>query len=73
MYENMLQNASNCTIQKFFFGKHAPKPSKQTHGYATRRKPPPPPKKKNSWPPWQILHTSMTTEKFIWESTLADS
>ena len=49
-YENMLQNAPNCTIPNKFSGKHAPKPPYQTHGYATRRKPPTPPNK-NSWPP----------------------
>ena len=25
-YENMLQNAPNCTIKTFFSGKHAPNP-----------------------------------------------
>ena len=47
----MLQNAPNCTIQKFFSGKHAPNsPSKRI---ATPRveSPPPPPQIKNSWPP----------------------
>ena len=48
----MLQNAPNCTIQKFFFGEACPRTPYQTHGYATRRNPPPPPThKKNSWPP----------------------
>ena len=38
MYENMLQNAPNCTIQKFFFGEACP----QT--------PPPPPNKRMATP-----------------------
>ena len=41
MYENMFQNAPNCTIQKIFFGEACPQtppPPQQTHGYATRHK-----------------------------------
>ena len=51
-YENMLQNASNCTIKKKVSGKYAPElpPIKRL---TTPRvaSPPPPPKKKKSWPP----------------------
>ena len=48
MYENMPQNAPDCTIH---FGEPCPRTPYQTHSYATRRKSPPPPKKINSWPP----------------------
>ena len=61
--ENMLQNAPNCTIQKFFSVKHAPKPaltnawlrhaSQDASRHATR------PALQKVHPPWQILHTPM--------------
>ena len=41
----MLQNAPNCTIQKTFWGKHAPEPPSNSHASQA-----PPPKKK-CWPP----------------------
>ena len=53
IYENMLQNAPNCTSEFFFGGSMPPNPPSK----ATRRKPPPP--KKIVGPPWQILHTPM--------------
>ena len=63
MYENMLQNAPNCTIQKNFSVKHAPKPpltnawlrhaSQDASRHATR------PALQKVHPHWQILHTPM--------------
>ena len=63
MYENMLQNATNCTIQKFVFGEDAPKPpltnawlrhaSQDASRHATR------PALQKVHPHWQILHTPM--------------
>ena len=51
-YENMLQNAPNCTIKTFFFrGSMPPNPPSKRVVAA------PPPN--NSCPPWQILHTPM--------------
>ena len=48
----MPQNAPNCTIQKFFGGKHAPEPPSKCMATPRVASPPPPPKKKkNSWPP----------------------
>ena len=44
----MLQNAPNCTIQKYFSGKHVPEPPKRmTTPRVTILAPP----QKNSWPP----------------------
>ena len=59
----MLQNAPDCTIQKKFSGKHAPKPPSKH--VAMPRVASPPPKKKivaPPPPPSQILHTPMKCE-----------
>ena len=66
MYENMLQNAPNCTIQKIFFGEACPQPppppltnawlrhaSQDASRHATR------PALQKVHPHWQILHTPM--------------
>ena len=46
-YENMLHNASNCTIQKKILREVCPRITPyQTLDYTTRRKPPPQKKKK---------------------------
>ena len=51
-YENMLQNALNCTIKTFFSGETCPRTPLAN---AWLQAPPP----NNSCPPWQILHTPM--------------
>ena len=50
-YENMLQNAPDCTIQNFFSGKHAPESLPLANAWLRKASQAPPPKKKNSWPP----------------------
>ena len=56
----MLQNAPNCTIQKFFSEKHAPEPPSKRMATPRVASPhPPPPQKKIVGLPWQILHTPM--------------
>ena len=49
----MLQNAPNCTIQKFFRGSMTPNPPSRRMATPRIASPPPPKKKnkKNSWPP----------------------
>ena len=47
----MLQNAPNCTIQKDFSGKHAPKPPSKRMATQRVASPPTPRKKINSCPP----------------------
>ena len=44
-FENMLQNAPNCTIQKEISGKHAPKPPSKRMATPRVASHPPPPKK----------------------------
>ena len=46
----MLQNAPNCTIKFFFWGKHAPEPPSKRVATPRVASPPPPPPN-NSWPP----------------------
>ena len=59
-YENMLQNAPDCTIQNFFFGEACPRiPLANAWLRKASQAPPPPPKRKIGGPPWQILHTPM--------------
>ena len=63
MYENMLQNAPNCTIQIIFFGEACPQTpltnawlrhaSQDASRHATR------PALQKVHPHWQILHTPM--------------
>ena len=64
MYENMLQNAPNCTIQNFFSGEACPQTPPLTNAWlrhasqdasrhATR------PALQKVHPHWQILHTPM--------------
>ena len=45
-YENMLQNASNCTIQKKISGKHTPEPPRKRMAMPRFASTPPPKKKK---------------------------
>ena len=49
IYENMLQNAPNCTIKKFFSGKHAPEPPSKSVAQPRVACTPPPPN--NCCPP----------------------
>ena len=56
-YENMLQNATNCTNKTFFSGSvPSNPPSKRV---ATPRVTSSPPPQIIVGPPWQILHTPM--------------
>ena len=57
IYENMLQNAPNCTIKNFFRGSMPPNPlAKAWRSHASHARPPP---QIIVAPPWQILHTLM--------------
>ena len=46
IYENMLQNAPNCTIQKMFAGKHARPRTPLANAWLRHASQAPPPKKK---------------------------
>ena len=59
IYENMLQNATNCTIKYIFFGEACPRSPLARAWPRHASQAPPPLKKKIVGPRWQILHTPM--------------